>query len=149
MQDFNRNTYNINWIMAMDYGNMLLYYIPLFMTNRPQRVQNCAARLVARTCKGNTTTVLFQMHWICVCFRSLYKILFHAFKVLSGTASLYTPVKLLRSESCPHLMVPKFLQQRMERNLSDHQLPDCGISCEIILNLQQIKKYCVIFIKST
>ena len=31
--------------------------------------------------------------------------------------------------------------QYMERNLSEHHFPGCGISCQIILNLQQLKKY--------
>ena len=39
--------------------------------------------------KGTYNTSLFQLHWLPVCFRSLYKIMFHTFKVLSGTALLY------------------------------------------------------------
>ena len=39
--------------------------------------------------KGTYNTVFFQLHWLPVCFKSLYKILFHTFKLLSGTPPLY------------------------------------------------------------
>jgi len=64
-------------ISRLDYGNALLYNIPLSLANRLQRVQNCAARLVTRTRKReHITPVLFQLHWPPVRFRSLYNILF-------------------------------------------------------------------------
>jgi len=70
-------------ISRLVYGNALLYNILLSLTNRLQRVQNCAARLVTRTCKGeHITQVLFQLHWLPVRFRSLCK-------VLNGTAPVY------------------------------------------------------------
>jgi len=47
-------------ISPLDYGSALLYNIPLSLTNRPQQVQNCAARLVTRTYKReHITPVLF------------------------------------------------------------------------------------------
>ena len=50
-------------ISRPDYGNALLYNIPLSLTNRLQRVQNCDARLVTRTRKReHITSVLFQLH---------------------------------------------------------------------------------------
>jgi len=91
-------------ISRLEYGNALLYYIPLSLTNRLQRVQNCAARLVTRTGKRDQITpVLFQRHWLPVHFRSLYKILFHTFNVLSGTALVYLsdPIKMYTSENAP------------------------------------------------
>jgi len=53
------------------------------------------------------TPVLFQLPWLPVRFRLPYKILFHTFKVLNGTAPVslsdliekYIPVRMLRSES--------------------------------------------------
>ena len=45
--------------------------------------------------------------------------------------------------------MPKATQQGMARNLSDHQLPDSGISCLIILNVRQEKKYFVRVLKAT
>jgi len=60
------------------YGNVLLYNIPLTLTNHLQRVHNCAARLVTHTRKrGHITPVLFQLYWLPVRFRSMYKIPFH------------------------------------------------------------------------
>jgi len=74
----------------LDYGNALLYNIPISLTNRLQLVQNYAARLVTRTHKReHITTVLFQLHWLPVRFRSFNKIMFHTFKVLNGTSPLY------------------------------------------------------------
>ena len=89
---------------------------PLSLTHHLQRVQNCAVRLVTCTYKReHITPVLFQLHWLPVCFRSLYKILFHTFKVLTGTAPLYPsnliqkyiPVRMLQLESCLLLTEPK------------------------------------------
>jgi len=77
-------------ISRLDYGNTILYNIPLSLTNRLERVQNRTACLLTRTHKReDTTPVFFQLHWIPVRFRSLYKILFHTFNVFSGTAPLY------------------------------------------------------------
>ena len=103
-------------ISRLDYGNALLYNIPLSLTNRLQGVQKCAGRLVTRTRKReHITPVLFQLHWLPVRFRSLYKILFLTFKVLNGTAPVYLsdliekyiPVRMLRSESYSLLRVPR------------------------------------------
>ena len=99
-------------ISRMDYGNALLHNIPLSLTNRLQRVRNCAARLVTRTRKReHITPVLFQLHWLPVRFRIMHKILFHTFKVLNGTAPVYIsdlietyiPLRMLRSESYSRL----------------------------------------------
>jgi len=103
-------------ISRLDYGNALLYNIPLSPTNRLQWVHNCAARLVTRTRKReHITPVLFQFHWLPVRSRSLYKVLFLTFKVLNGTAPVYLsdliekyiPVRMLRSETCSLLRVPR------------------------------------------
>ena len=72
-----------------------------------------ALRLVMRTRKKeHITPVLFQLHWLPIRFRSLYKILFYPFKVLSWTAPLYLiqkyiPVRMPRFESYSLLTVPK------------------------------------------
>jgi len=50
-------------ISQLDYGNALLYNIPLSLTNCLQQVPNCAAHLVTRTRKReHITPVLFQLH---------------------------------------------------------------------------------------
>jgi len=77
-------------ISRLDCANALLYNIPLSLTNRLKRVQNCAARLVTRTCKReHIIPVLFQLYWLPERFILLYKILFLTFKVLHGTAPVY------------------------------------------------------------
>ena len=97
-------------ISRLDYGNALLYNIPLSLTNRLQRLHNCAARLVTRTRKGEPITpVLFKLHWFPVRFN-----LFLTFKVLKGTTPVYLsdliekyiPVRMVRSESYSPLRVP-------------------------------------------
>ena len=103
-------------ISRLDYGNALLYNIPLSLTNCLQRVHNCAVRLVTGTHnREHRTPVLFQLHWLPVRFRSLYKIMFLTFKVLNGTAPVYLSdliekyilVGMLRSESYSLLRVPR------------------------------------------
>jgi len=78
--------------------------------------RECRTVMVARTDKGeHITPVLFQLHWLPVSFRSLYKILFHTFKVPNGTAPVYLsdlietyiPVRMLRSESYSFLRVSR------------------------------------------
>jgi len=103
--------------------------IPWSVTNHLQQVQNCAARLMTHIRKReHITSVLFQLHWLPVRFRSLYKILFRIFKVLSGTAphilsdliEKYIPVRMLRSDSYSLLRVPKkpYINVRREIPLS-------------------------------
>jgi len=144
-------------ISRLDYDSALLYNIHLSLTNHLQRVQNCTARLATCTRKReHITPVLFQLHWLPVRFRSLYKILVHTFKVLSGTAPLslndlikkYIPVRMLWSESYSLLRAPKsHTAIYTERNPSEYQLPGCGTSCQTTLNSQQVKTYSVRFLK--
>ena len=102
----------------LDYGNALLYHynIPLCLTNRLQRVQNCVAHLVTRTHKReHITPVLFQLHWLPVLFISEYKILFLTFKVMNGTVpvylsdliEIYIPIRMLRYESNSQVAKPR------------------------------------------
>ena len=102
-------------IYRLDYRNALLYTIPLFLTNRLKRVENYAAHLVIRTRKReHRTPILFQLHWLPLRFRSLYKILFYTFNVLSETPLFclsdliykYIPLRMLRSDSYSICRVP-------------------------------------------
>jgi len=93
-------------ISRLNYSNALLYNIPLSRTNHLQQVQNCAARLVTRTRKREhipVTPVLFQLHWLPVCFRSLYKILFLTFsaELNSTSVSKRSDRKIYTSENAP------------------------------------------------
>ena len=87
-------------ISRLDYGNPLLYNIPLSLTNRKSE---------------HIKPVLFQLNWLPVRFRSLYKLLFLTFKVMNGTAPVYLsdqigkkiPVRMLRYESYSLLREPR------------------------------------------
>jgi hypothetical protein len=74
----------------LDYGNALLHGLPQSLLNRLQRVQNCAARLVARISKrDHITPVLYDLHWLPVQYRIKYKILLYTYKALNGVAPAY------------------------------------------------------------
>ena len=103
-------------ISRLNNNNALLYNMPLSLTNRQQRVQNCVVHLVTSTRKGqHIKPVLFQLYWLTVRFRLLFKILFHTFNVLTGTGPVYLndliekylPMRMLRSEAYSLLRIPK------------------------------------------
>lgn len=99
----------------LDYGNALLYGVNKQYTNKLQRVQNTAARLITRTKKyEHITPVLIQLHWLPVEYRIQYKILLYVFKCLhelapgylSELVTPYTPARSLRSETACLVTVP-------------------------------------------
>lgn len=96
----------------IDYCNSLLTGLPDNRIARLQRVQNAAARVVAR--KGrrdHITPVLQQLHWLPVAARITYKVLVLAHQGLHNLAPdyiseliiPYTPERVLRSAS-QHLL---------------------------------------------
>jgi len=108
--------------------------------------------------KGTFNISLFQLHWLSLRFRSLYKILFHTFKVVSGTAPLwlsdvilkYILVRMLRSDFCSLLTVSKSHTTIYgEKSFRASSLRPYIIIRLIILNLHQIKNYFVKFLKLT
>lgn len=99
----------------LDYGNALLYGINKQLTNKLQRIQNTAARIITRTRKhDHITPVLINLHWLPVDHRILYKILLYVFKCLNNLAPgyltelviPYNPTRALRSETANLLTVP-------------------------------------------
>ena len=100
----------------LDLCNSLLYGLPESETRKLQRVQNSAARIVARTPPGcqHITPTLEALHWLPVRKRSTYKILLLTYKSLHGMAPGYTPDLLqeyrpprqLRSSSANLLVTP-------------------------------------------
>ena len=63
-------------ISRIDFCNSLLYSLPDVHTNKLQRIQNSAARLITRTkCREHITPILKQLHWLPVKSRINYKIL--------------------------------------------------------------------------
>ena len=95
-------------ISRIDFCNSLLYSLPDVHTNKLQRIQNSAARLITRTKRReHITPILKQLHWLPVKSRINYKILLLTYQCLNGTAPSYlqdlilqyTPTRNLRSNS--------------------------------------------------
>lgn len=108
----------------LDYGNALLYGMNKQYTNKLQRVQNTAARLITRTKKyEHITPVLIQLHWLPVEYRIQYKILLYVFK-------------------CLHELGPG--QKHMENEGSTKRQRRygtvCHLSLEMVINLSVLKK---------
>ena len=72
-------------ISRLDYCNSVLYGIPAIHTNKLQRVQNAATRLLTNKPRySNITPVMVDLHWLPVRFRILFN-----FKAVHGTAPMY------------------------------------------------------------
>lgn len=103
-------------VSRMDYGNGLLYGLPASVTNRLQRVQNTAARIVKRQKKfEHISPVLKSLHWLPIHYRIQFKLLVYVFKALKQEApfylceliNVYRPVRSLRSENNTRLITPR------------------------------------------
>jgi hypothetical protein len=74
----------------LDQNNALLYGLPKYLTDKLQKVQNNAARIITRTAKyDHIKPVLQSLHWLPVPARIKYKILLFTFKCIHGTAPAY------------------------------------------------------------
>ena len=102
-------------ISKLDYCNSLLYGLPKYQLQRWQYVQNTAARVVLQVSKfQHITPVLFELHWLPIQYRIIFKILLLVYKSRNGTLPSYLAQKLhyrshtrsLRSASNELLMQP-------------------------------------------
>ena len=101
----------------LDYMNVLLTNAPLYQLSRLQRLQNSAARLIARVPRSeHITSILKSLHWLPVHQRINFKICCLTYRALKGTApsyirdllALYVPATRLRSsEKGPLLLACK------------------------------------------
>ena len=77
-------------ISKLDYGNTLLAGAPKTVTNKLQRVQHMAARVVAGLRKrDNITDTMCRLHWLPVTDRIQFKVLLLTFKALNNLAPEY------------------------------------------------------------
>ena len=99
----------------LDSVNSLLYWLPTFLIDRLQNVQNAAARIITRIKKyDHIKPDLKQLHWLPVNQRINYKILLLTYNALNGQAPSYitellepyTPATNLRSSSKNLLKIP-------------------------------------------
>jgi len=99
----------------LDYCNVLLNVIPSYQVDRLQKVQNCAARLIARCKKDcHITPVLRTLHWLPIYQRIRFKTMTYVFKALHSLApayvcsllTWYVPPRTLRSSSRGPLLKP-------------------------------------------
>ena len=68
----------------------LLCGLPSLLTQKLQRIQNAAARIITRTSRSaHVTPVLFLLHWLPVCQRIQFKVLLIVFKAKCGTGPAY------------------------------------------------------------
>ena len=80
----------------LDSCNSILFGLPLHEINRLQRVQNTAARLVARISRHeHITPVLKTLHWLPVHERTIYKLLLLTYKAVHGMSPVYIAENIL------------------------------------------------------
>ena len=100
----------------LDANNALLAGTTVELKSKLQRVQNAAAKLITRNKKSDhVTPLLYDLHWLPIEDRIIFKILLLAFKSLNGAGPvylkdllpLYKPPLNLRSADLLSLKVPK------------------------------------------
>lgn len=114
----------------LDYGNALLYGLTQRQLSKLQRIQNSAARIVARTrFRDHITPVLQDLHWLPVQHRITFKIALLVFKCLNGHAPQYlqdllhhaAPERDLRSSQMTHLLTcPRSTNSTCDRAFETH-----------------------------
>ena len=74
----------------LDYCNSLLYGKPKYKMDRLQCVHNIAARIVARCPKfTNITPVLYELHWLPIYKRIVFKLLLLVYRSVNQLAPTY------------------------------------------------------------
>ncbi len=106
----------------IDYCNALFAGLPAHSISQLQYIQNSAARILTHTKQSaHITPVLFNLHWLPVSSRIIYKILLLTFKSLNGLAPCYLSVLLSpyipsRSLKLKHNLKPTCLPNTTSHN---------------------------------
>ncbi len=100
----------------LDYCNALFGGCSARLINKPQMVQNAAARVLTRTRKyEHISSVLSTLYWLPIKQHIDFKILLITYKALNGLApqylsellSHYSPSRPLHSQNSGHLIIPR------------------------------------------
>ena len=111
----------------LDISNALLYRLPLKQTQRLQKIQNWAARLIDGAMRySHATPLLKKLHWLPIAVRVELKILLLTHRALNGQAPEYIahcvsrrqPVRSLRSSEHSLLCVPRTRRRWGDRAFS-------------------------------
>ena len=111
----------------LDIGNALLYRLPLKQTQRLQKLQNCAARLIDGAMRySHATPLLKKLHWLPIAVRVEFKILLLTHRALNGQSPDYIahcvsrrqPVSSLRYSEHSLLCVPRTRRRWDDRAFS-------------------------------
>ena len=106
-------------ISHLDQCNALFYNLPQYLLDKLQKVQNAAARVLARTpFRHHITPILASLHWLPAKHRIVFKFLVIVNKCLHGLGpfylcnllSFYQPDRVLRS--CSQLLLQSNVASR-------------------------------------
>ena len=133
-------------VSRLDYANALLHGANATDLSKLERVQNAAARLVAKcSYRDHITPVLCDLHWLPVGTRIRFKILMLVYKCLNGLAPQYLcdlltlSSRLHRYSNVNLLIVPSFRTETYGRKRFDvaaalywNELPAEVRSCDTL-----------------
>ena len=91
----------------VDYCNGLLYGLPAYQLDKPQRVQNAAARLIFQESKYcHVGPLLYNLHWLPVKFRIDFRMLLLTYKAINDLAPIYLQELISLKEACKSSYAP-------------------------------------------
>ena len=115
-------------ICWLDNCNSLLVSSPKYLLQKLQRIQNCAARLVAQFPKAvRTSPILQKLYWLPVEQRVIFKVLLLTYKAINNLAPVYISNLLVRYEPSRNLRsADKYLLRILQTHLKTFRLRVLG-----------------------